>query len=237
MIEPESRHSIRPAPGTVVVFVHGAIVNGHEMFLLRRRMKRLGFGTRQFYWKSITAPLEENLERFAKFVAGTEADTLHIVGHSMGGVLARLLFERAPDPRPGRIVAMGSPLTDCWTGRKFGALLPQLPWLAGRAVRDYLVQEISPVWRGSRDFGVLAGTYPFGIGAVFPSLPKPSDGVILLDETKLRGLAGHLTLRLNHFGLLFSRRCAIATARFLETGSFPRPATAHPSEQSQLAQT
>ena len=237
MTERESRHYVRPSAGTVIVFVHGAIVNGHEMFLLRRRMKRLGFGTRQFYWNSITGSLEANLERFARFVAATEANTLHVVGHSMGGVLARLLFERNPDPRPGRIVAMGSPLTDCWTGRKFGALLPQLPWPAGRAVRDYLAKEISPVWRGSRDFGVLAGTYPFGIGAVFPSLPTPSDGVVLLDETKLQGLAGHLTLHLNHFGLLFSRRCAIATARFLESGSFPKPATSHPAEESQLAKT
>jgi pimeloyl-ACP methyl ester carboxylesterase len=210
----------RPAPGTVIVFVHGAIVNGHEMVLLRRRMKRLGFGTRQFHWKSITAPLEENLERFSRFLTETEADTLHVVGHSMGGVLARLLFERAPDPRPGRIVAIGSPLTDCWTGRRFGALHPQLPWLAGRAVRDYLAAPIDPVWRGARAFGVLAGTYPFGIGTLFRDLPAPSDGVVLLEETKLQGITDHQTFRLNHFGLLFSKRCAAAMGRFLENDRF-----------------
>jgi pimeloyl-ACP methyl ester carboxylesterase len=214
------RAAARPAAGTVVVFVHGAIVNGHEMAVLRSRIRRLGYGVRQFHWRSITAPLEENLDRFAQFVAGTDADTLHIVGHSMGGVLARLLFERVPDPRPGRIVAIGSPLTDCWVGRKFGALHPKLPWLAGRTVRDYLAQEISPTWRGSRDFGVLAGTYPFGIGTLFRDLPTPSDGVVLLDETKLIGLRDHATFRLNHFGMLFSKRCVAATVQFLETGRF-----------------
>jgi pimeloyl-ACP methyl ester carboxylesterase len=215
-----SRHENRPPPGTVIVFAHGAIVTGHEMALLRSRMKRLGYGVRQFHWSSITAPLEENLERFARFLAATEADTLHVVGHSMGGVLARLLFERAPDPRPGRIVAIGSPLTDCWVGRKFGALHPKLPWLAGRAVRDYLAQEISPAWRGAREFGVLAGTYPFGIGTLFRDLPAPSDGVVLLEETKLLGLSGHATFRLNHFGMLFSKRCVAAIAQFLASGSF-----------------
>jgi pimeloyl-ACP methyl ester carboxylesterase len=209
-----------PKPGTVIVFVHGAIVNGHEMVVLRSRMKRLGYGVRQFHWRSITGSLEQNLERFAKFTAGTEADTLHVVGHSMGGVLARLLFERAPDPRPGRIVAIGSPLTDCWTGRRFGALHPKLPWLAGRTMQDYLAKEIDPVWRGSRDFGVLAGTYPVGIGSLFPDLPSPSDGVVLWDETKLLGIAGHATFRLNHFAMLFSRRCTAAVARFLERGDF-----------------
>ena len=210
----------RPAPGTVVVCVHGAIVTGHEMVFLRRRLRRFGYGVRQFSWKSITAPLEENLDRLARFLAATEADTLHVVGHSMGGVLARLQFERGPDPRPGRIVAIGSPLTDCWTGRKFGALHPALPWLAGVAVRDYLAKDIDPIWRGRRDFGVLAGTYPIGIGALFPSLPSPSDGVVLLEETKLQGITAHTTFRLNHFAMLFSKRCAVTVARFLETGSF-----------------
>ena len=218
----------RPQPGTVIVFVHGAIVPGHEMIVLRRRMARLGYGVRQFHWKSITAPLEHNLDRLARFIASTEAATLHVVGHSMGGVLARLHFERAPDPRPGRIVAIGSPLTDCWTGRKFGALHPALPWLAGVTVRDYLAKEIDPVWRGARQFGVVAGTYPVGIGALFPSLPTPNDGVVLLEETKLQGITAHTTFRLNHFAMLFSTRCAVMVARFLETGAFvsrkPAPA-------------
>lgn len=210
----------RPPAGTVVVCVHGAIVSGHEMLPLRRRLQRMGYGTRQFHWRSIAGSLEENIDALAKFVASTEADTLHVVGHSMGGVLTRLLFERAPDSRPGRLVAIGSPLTDCWTGRKFGALHPRLPWLAGRAVRDYLAKEVDPVWRGQRDFGVLAGTYPFGIGMLFRDIPTPSDGVVLLEETKLQGINDHVTYRLNHFGLLLAKRCAETIGRFLESGRF-----------------
>jgi pimeloyl-ACP methyl ester carboxylesterase len=216
---------LRPAPGTVVVFVHGAIVNGHEMVLLRGRLKRLGYGVRQFHWKSLTAPLDENLALFGRFLAGTDAETLHVVGHSMGGVLTRLLFERTPDPRPGRLVAIGSPLTDCWTGRRFVNLHTRIgPLMASRSVHDYLSAPIDPVWRGSREFGVLAGTYPFGIGAIFRDLPTPSDGVVLLSETQLQGITDHLTFRLNHFGMLFSHRCASAVAYFLQTGRFQEAA-------------
>jgi len=221
MSDASSVRNLHPAPGTVIVFVHGAIVNGHEMFLLRRRLKRLGYGVRQFHWHSITAGLEDNLTRLSHFIAQTEADTLHVVGHSMGGVLVRLLFERAPDARPGRIVAIGSPLIDCWVGRRFEALHPKIgPLLASRSVHDYLAAPIDPVWRGKREFGVLAGTYPFGIGAIFHDLPAPSDGVVLLGETQLQGIKDHVTVRLNHFGMLFSRRCAAAMARFLATGRF-----------------
>jgi pimeloyl-ACP methyl ester carboxylesterase len=221
MTEPAFDEALGPAPGTVVIFVHGAIVNGHEMLVLRRRLKRLGYGVRQFHWHSITAGLDNNLTRLSQFIARTEADTLHVVAHSMGGVLARLLFERAPDSRPGRLVAIGSPLTDCWVGRRFVGLHPRIgPLLASRSVHDYLAEPIDPVWRGAREFGVLAGTYPFGIGTLFRDLPTPSDGVVLLKETQLEGLSDHLQIRLNHFGMLFSKRCASAVAHFLGTGRF-----------------
>lgn len=220
MPEPEIE-SRRPVPGTVIVFVHGAIVNGWEMGVLRGRLKRLGYGVRQFHWPSVRVGLEENVERLGKFIAGTEAKTLHVIGHSMGGVLTRLLFERAPDPRPGRLIAIGSPLTDCWVGRRYAGLRgPVGPWLVGRSVHDYIQGPIDPVWRGEREFGVIAGTYPFGAGAVFRDLPKPSDGVVLLEETKLNGLTDQATFRLNHFGMLLSKRCAAAIARFLEAGRF-----------------
>jgi hypothetical protein len=93
-------------------------------------------------------------------------------------------------------------------------------WMIGRTVADHISRLSDPVWRGARDFGVLAGTYPFGVGAMFKSLPRPSDGVVLLDETRLEGLRDHATIRLNHFGMLFSTRCCTQIARFLATGEF-----------------
>jgi pimeloyl-ACP methyl ester carboxylesterase len=210
----------RAAPGAIIVFVHGAIVNGWEMTPLRRRLKRLGYGVRQFHWPSVRAGLDENVERLGKFIAETDADTVHVVAHSMGGVLTRQLFERGPDPRPGRLVAIGSPLTDCWVGRRYAGLRGPGPWLVGRSVRDYIGKPIDPVWRGTREFGVIAGTYPFGAGSLFRNMPAPSDGVILLEETWLAGITDHATFHLNHFGMLFSRRCTAAVARFLATGKF-----------------
>jgi pimeloyl-ACP methyl ester carboxylesterase len=207
-----------------IVFVHGAIVRGWEMALLRRRLRKFGYGVRQFRYRSLMKGLDENERRLKRFLHETEGDTLHVVGHSMGGVLIRNLFEHDPDPRPGRLVAIGSPLVDCWVGRRFHRLHPWMGrLLIGRTVYDHISRPIDPVWRGARDFGMVAGTYPFGIGAVFQSHPRPSDGVILLPETRLQGLRDHVTFRLNHFGMLFSKRCTAQIARFLATGQFGHP--------------
>ncbi len=204
-----------------VVFVHGAIVRGWEMALLRSRFRRLGYRVRQFRYRSMMLGLDENARRLKLFLDATGGDVLHVVAHSMGGVLVRQVFERYPDPRPGRLVAIGSPFLDCWVGRRFHRLHPVLGRLMiGQTVADHISSPIDPVWHGARDFGVLAGTYPFGIGAVFGSHPRPSDGTVLLDETRLQGIRDHVTFRLNHFGMLFSKRCCAQIARFLTTGAF-----------------
>ena len=209
-----------PATSTTIVFVHGAVVNGWEMVLLRFRLRQLGYKTRLFQYHSMTVGLDENVKRLKTFITQTEGDVVHVIGHSMGGVLTRLAFERDPDPRPGRLIAVGSPFLDCWIGHRVICWGDWCSSLLGRTVYDHIRRSRDPVWRGGRDLGVLAGTYPFGIGRVFPDLPKPSDGVVLWEETRLQGLKDHVTYRINHFGLLLSQRCTAQMACFLATGAF-----------------
>jgi pimeloyl-ACP methyl ester carboxylesterase len=218
-----------PPARATVVFVHGAIVRGWEMALLRRRLRQLGYRVRQFRYRSMMKGLDDNARRLSTFLQETDGDVLHVIGHSMGGVLVRQVFERQPDPRLGRLIAIGSPLLDCWVGRRISRMHRWIgPCLVGRTVADHISRPSDPVWRGSRDFGVLAGTYRFGIGAIFSSLPRPSDGVVLLAETRLQGIRDHVTFRLNHFGMLFSTRCCTQVACFLATGAFAHAMAGEP---------
>jgi pimeloyl-ACP methyl ester carboxylesterase len=232
MMEPWQNPAWKPSESTraTVVFVHGAFVRGWEMAPLRHRIAQLGYQERQFRYRSMMRGLDHNLQQLKAFLNETEGDVLHVVGHSMGGVLTRQLFEQQPDPRPGRLIAIGSPLVGCWVGRRVERMHPRLgPWMVGRTVFDYISREQEPVWRGTREFGVIAGSYPFGVGAVFQAHPRPSDGTILLAETKLQGIQDHVTFRLNHFGMLFSKRCTAQVACFLATGEFA-PATTSDQE-------
>jgi pimeloyl-ACP methyl ester carboxylesterase len=217
--------SPEPSTRATVVFVHGAIVRGWEMRLMRNRLRRHGYNVRQFRYRSMMKGLDENARRLRTFLEQTEGDVLHVVAHSMGGVLVRQVFEQDPDPRPGRLVAIGSPLLDCWVARRFLRLHPYIGrLLIGQTVYDHVSRPGDPVWHGTRDFGVMAGTYPAGVGSLFKSLPSPSDGTVVLEETRLQGIRDRVEYRLNHFSLLFSRRCAVQVARFLATGAFQHPA-------------
>jgi pimeloyl-ACP methyl ester carboxylesterase len=190
------------------------------MFLLRQRLAQLGYQTRLFHYRSMMRNMDHNVNRLIEYIKKTEGDIVHVVGHSMGGVLIRQAFEKAPDPRPGRLLAIGSPLLDCWVGHRFLRYPHVGRILIGTTVHDHISNPPDPVWRGARDFGVVAGTYRFGVGAIFSSMPSPSDGVVLLDETRMQNIQGHVHYRINHFGLLFSKRCTAQVACFLATGAF-----------------
>lgn len=203
-----------------VLLVHGAVVNGWEMALLRHRLRRLGYQVRQFHYHSMLRGLTENVRRLRAFIQSTPGETLHAIGHSMGGILLRHAFEKDPDPRPGRLIALGSPFLDCWVARRIAGFHKHSHLLHGKTVRDHLNGPRDPTWRGARQLGVIAGTYPIGLGRFFPDFPRPNDGIIRLEETQLGAIADHVSYNLNHFSLLASRRCAAQMHRFLQHGSF-----------------
>ena len=99
--------------GTVIVYVHGLWLSGRESLWLRRRLARdLEATTAAFSYPSVTAGIAANARSLARFLAQIPADTLHLVGHSFGGLVILKLFEDENAVRlpPGRIVLMGSPL-------------------------------------------------------------------------------------------------------------------------------
>ena len=78
----------------VVVYVHGLWLRGHEAVLLRRRLGRvLDAETRSFAYSSAGATVTDNAMALKNYLSQIPADTLHLVGHSLGGLVILKLFE------------------------------------------------------------------------------------------------------------------------------------------------
>jgi pimeloyl-ACP methyl ester carboxylesterase len=211
---------------TVIVYVHGLWQRGLESHWLRRRLSQdLGAEARAFSYPSVAADATTNARALAKYLWAIRADTLHLIGHSLGGLVILKLFGEDAEAQarlpPGRIVLLGSPLRGSRSAQKL-ARLPFGKKIMGLGVGEELLAPRERRWNGARDLGVIAGDLGFGFGRLVGTLGGPSDGTILVEETELEGTADRLVLRVSHTGMLFSAAVARAAGAFLRTGRFSR---------------
>jgi len=191
-----------------------------DMSLVRRRLRQaLGAHVVQFSYHSVTEGVTENTHRLSRFIDRQQAATVHLVGHSLGGVLALKTLRRFPTDKISRVVCLGSPLVDSSAARTFSRWsLGRL--MLGQTLREAVLEDPLQSTDEHPDVGVIAGTIGLGLGLLVGRLDKPHDGVVTEQETKLPGITDHLVLPVNHFGMLVSREVAAQTASFLRDGKF-----------------
>lgn len=202
-----------------VLLVHGLWMPRLVMQPLGAALTRAGMDVHLFGYPSWRARLDHNVARLAERIAAIDTPTLHLVGHSLGGVLIAEALSRNGDGRAGRVVMLGPPYNDSVAARRLMARRAGR-WLLGESVADWL-QRAHPPWQPGRPLGVIAGSRVFGIAALLAGrLPGPSDGAVMVEETRVPGAAEHLTLPVSHSGMLLSAAVARHTAGFLERGRF-----------------
>jgi pimeloyl-ACP methyl ester carboxylesterase len=76
------------------VVVHGLWMPGPDTWLLRRRLNAEGLNSSLFRYPSVRRGLYENAEALARYVERVPGDTVHLVGHSLGGVLIVAMLQR-----------------------------------------------------------------------------------------------------------------------------------------------
>lgn len=197
-----------------VVLIHGLWMTGTEMRVLGGRLEESGFRVRYFRYRSWRGGLAQAASALREFVEATEGERVHIIGHSLGGVVIAKMLEEAPVSRPGRVAMLGSPMGGSAAARivsrrRLGR------WLVGGVIREGIVEH-APKWPGGRELLVVAGDIPMGSGLLL-GLKKPHDGVILVGETRVEG-ARSVTVRASHVGLLLSRKVAALLSDYFRTG-------------------
>ena len=193
-------------------------MNGMDMAVMRQRLAAAGYQTRQFSYHTIRDTPRESARRLQDITATLDAPVLHFLCHSLGGLIIRHLFHAFPDQRPGRIVTLGTP------HRPSSAALQLMRFAPGRLLLGRSAEEGllggAPPWRSDHELGSIAGDLRLGLGLLVPGIPRPNDGTVAVEETRLEGMKDHTVVHASHFGLLFSREAEWAVVRFLKTGTF-----------------
>ena len=202
-----------------VVLIHGIWMTGWEMAFIRRRLKASDFETYLFRYHSLRYTPHRNALFLKSLVNQVDADIVHFVAHSMGGIVIMHLFEQDPVQRPGRVLLLGTPLNGSALARRLYKM-PFTRFLLGNSIDRGLLGGVPP-WQGGRDLGMIAGNRGIGLGnTLWGGLQRPNDGTVSLAETRSPAVGAHLTVPYSHLGMLFSSHVAQAVCHFLRHGEF-----------------
>jgi len=205
-------------PRQNVLFVHGLWMNGLETWWLRHRMQEHGFAAHAVSYATMHSTAEEVARQLAVEIATLEPP-VHLVGHSLGGLMLLKMFELLPDQPPGRVVLLGSPVAGSCAARSVAGWAIG-PSLLGPIAINEILGHGPRQWTQPRELGVIAGSTSAGLGRLVSNLPEPNDGTVAVEETRIEGMTDHRVLPVTHTGMIMSASVAEHVARFLKTGRF-----------------
>jgi pimeloyl-ACP methyl ester carboxylesterase len=204
-----------------VILVHGLWMAAPVCAPLGWRLRAKGCEVASFSYRSVRHTLEQSAARLRAFLlARRRAGPVHLVGHSLGGLVVLRTLAQHPDLPVGRVVLLGSPAAGS------AAVEQLLPSTRGRL----LVGTALPGWKREwgeavtrrYDVGAIAGTRRLGLGMLVVRLDGPNDGVVRVDETRLPGLKDHVVLPVTHSQMLISGRVAEQVFAFVTQARFVR---------------
>jgi pimeloyl-ACP methyl ester carboxylesterase len=201
----------------LVALVPGAGVGGADLWLLAWRLRRMGYHVEIFFCLTWAKPLAQSAGQLYRWLLARPEPRIHLVGHSLGGLVILRCLAEYGWAKAGRVVTIGTPHTDITIARQL-MRAPMGRWVAGRGVMSALPLLPLRIPAG-REVGVIAGNQDWGSGALL-AVPRPNDMAVSVEETRHPEITQRIVLRVSHVGMLFSRQIADEIDVFLRNGQF-----------------
>ena len=214
------------ASADCVLLIHGLARTSGSMKKLVEPFEQLGHQVVNVNYPSRKKPIEE-LSTLAVKELGYDhcatGSTVHIVTHSLGGILARYYLTHHELEQLGRVVMLappnqGSEVVD--NLRK----VPGFKLMNGKAGlqlgtdANSIPKSLGPV---DFDLGVIAGSKTFN-PLLSQYLPNPDDGKVSVASTRVEGMKDHIVLPVTHTFMMRSKAVIEQTLQFIENGHFSR---------------
>ena len=215
------------APVPSVILLHGLARRPGSMAALARALERDGYRVHNLGYPSTRHPVEvlarEHLLPRFRACQARQAGPVHVVTHSLGGIVLRALAAQVADLPIGRVVMLGPPNHGSEIVDRLGSwwLFGRINGPAGRQLGtgpDSVPRRLGPV---PFELGVLAGDRPF-LEPFRRWVPAPGDGKVSVASTRIDGMRDHRVLPVGHMAMMRDPVVIAETLHFLRTGAFRR---------------
>ena len=211
------------AAQAMVVLLHGMALPARVMRPLARYLERAGYRTRIIDYPTRPYDVAGLVDRYLRPVLAASGDDrpVHVVAHSLGGILVRYYLQAAELPAGSRIVMLVPPNQ----GSETADLVRRWPiyrWLMGAVGQqlgtgpDGIVHRLRPI---AAEVGVIAARR--SLQPWFSRvIPGENDGAVSVASTRLAEMRDFLVGDSSHTLILFNRDVHRQVRQFLAHGRF-----------------
>ena len=183
-----------------VVVLHGLYMSGFVMRPLCARLEKSGLKILNLTYNTLSPDRAAIFDKIDRFIGGKPTA---LVCHSMGGLVARAYLEAnsLQSRHVEKVITLGTPHKGSHIAKQMQ--LKGFEMLLKNSV-EFLLSE-NGNWPFNAKLYSIAGDLPIGL---MPLIAKGSvsDGTVLIDETKLNGMAEHKVFHLSHTSMIYSRQ-------------------------------
>ena len=205
----------------LVILIHGLFMEKFSMKYFEYHLKKLGYKVENFQYSTYWFSAEKTFKRIDKIIQKYPNYSIYLVGHSMGGLVARGYIQNHLNHYPiDKIVTIGTP----HQGSSIAKYLynTRFKFILGRSGNSGLVKEL-PSWNEECPIGCIAGISNIGIHFIFKKLHKKTglnDGNVFVEEALLPNATDNITIRGSHSRLIFSKKVIEKCHQFLQNNHF-----------------
>jgi pimeloyl-ACP methyl ester carboxylesterase len=205
-----------------IILVHGFGRSTLAMSKFEEFFEQEGYQVYSIGYRSLTQDIDgikkEFFNKVNKHLVGVD-QTVHFVGHSMGGLMIRSYLDQHKVKNLGNVVILGSPnkgtplveyVEDKWYYSLAGPALKSLSSKGSAFLRSlkkpYYTLGVIAGYRSGRQGGEI--------------IPGKDDGIVPFESTKVEGMKDFLPVAESHYSMRYSFRVMKQVQYFLDHGQF-----------------
>jgi len=210
-----------------VIVLHGIAMSRVWMAGIAWRLRRQGYAVQNLAYPSRKRTFDKLAEGIAPAIDTafeTSGQPVNFVAHSTGALLVRCYAQKYGAEKIGRVVMIGAPNHGSEVA-DFLRRFPPFKWYFGPVGQalgtsvDDMGPKLPPV---PFECGIIAGRnhYFHFPTSYIVDIPRPNDGLVTVDSTKVDGMKDHVVIFGDHSLMVWMPSVWKLALQFLAAGSF-----------------
>ncbi len=210
----------------LVILLHGMAQPKLSMAWLARFLRDGGYDTHNIGYRSCNNTHDDLISCVKDRISevGDHYDRIHIVTHSLGGIITRDLLSQFKPDNLGRVVMLAPPHggSEVADRLKDVTLYKKIFGITGQQLTTTFQKAATAQIKIDYDLGIIAGTSILSHPYFSHLFTSAHDGLVSVESTKLNGMKDHIVIDATHTFIMNNRKARKQTLNFLKNGQFQR---------------